>query len=90
MKGVMRFVKKGKLSTWYIGPGMISKRIDNIAYELDLPPELAVVHPVFHISMLKKCMGDPSLIIPRKILVFRTTYLMRRLPLRFWIVKFTS
>ncbi|WMV59308.1 hypothetical protein MTR67_052693 [Solanum verrucosum] len=26
--------------------------------------DLAVVHSGFHISMLKKCMGDPSLIIP--------------------------
>ncbi|WMV45230.1 hypothetical protein MTR67_038615 [Solanum verrucosum] len=26
--------------------------------ELDLPNELASVHPVFHVSMLKKCIGD--------------------------------
>ncbi|KAK4717775.1 hypothetical protein R3W88_016113 [Solanum pinnatisectum] len=38
--------------------------IDNVAYELELPQELAIVHRVFHISMLKKCMGDPSLVIP--------------------------
>ncbi|WMV41437.1 hypothetical protein MTR67_034822 [Solanum verrucosum] len=63
MKGVMRFGKKGKLSPQYIGPYRISKRIGNVAYELELLQELAV-HPVFHISMLKKCMGDPSLIIP--------------------------
>ncbi|WMV41446.1 hypothetical protein MTR67_034831 [Solanum verrucosum] len=63
MKGVMRFVKKGKLSPWYIGPYKISKRIGNVAYELELSSELAAVHPVFHISMLKKCMGNPSLII---------------------------
>ncbi|WMV24942.1 hypothetical protein MTR67_018327 [Solanum verrucosum] len=30
----------------------------------ELPQELAAVHPVFHISMLKKCIGDPSLILP--------------------------
>ncbi|WMV32436.1 hypothetical protein MTR67_025821 [Solanum verrucosum] len=42
----------------------ISKRIGNVTYELELPQELTAVHPVFHISMLKKCMGDPSLIIP--------------------------
>ena len=59
MKGVMRFGKKGKLSPWYIGHYRISKRIGNVAYELDLPQELAVVYPVFHISMLKKCMADP-------------------------------
>ncbi|WMV09456.1 hypothetical protein MTR67_002841 [Solanum verrucosum] len=64
MKGVMRFGKKGKLSPRYIGPYRIAKRIDNVAYELELPQKIAVVHPVFHISMLKKCMGDPSLIIP--------------------------
>ncbi|WMV58527.1 hypothetical protein MTR67_051912 [Solanum verrucosum] len=64
MKGVMRFGKKGKLSPWYIGPYRISKRIGNVAYALELPSELAAVHPVFHMSMLKKCMGEPSLIIP--------------------------
>ena len=35
-----------------------------MAYKLELPQELAAVHPVFHISMLKKCLGDPSLIVP--------------------------
>ncbi|WMV46330.1 hypothetical protein MTR67_039715 [Solanum verrucosum] len=62
MKGVMRFVKKGEFSTRYIGPYKISKRIGNVAYELKLPSELAAVHLVFHISMLKKCMGDPHLL----------------------------
>ncbi|WMV25526.1 hypothetical protein MTR67_018911, partial [Solanum verrucosum] len=66
MKGVMRFGKKGKLSSRYIGLYRISKMVGNVAYELELPKELAAVHPVFHISMLKKCMGDPSLIIPTK------------------------
>ncbi|WMV50448.1 hypothetical protein MTR67_043833 [Solanum verrucosum] len=64
MKGVMRFGKKGKLSPRHIGPYRISKRIGNVAYELELPQKLAVVHPIFHISMLKKCMRDLSLIIP--------------------------
>ncbi|WMV54812.1 hypothetical protein MTR67_048197 [Solanum verrucosum] len=64
MKDVMRFGKKGKLSPRYIIPYRISKRIGNLAYELELPQELVAVHTVFHISLLKKCMGDPSLIIP--------------------------
>ncbi|WMV32870.1 hypothetical protein MTR67_026255 [Solanum verrucosum] len=66
MKGVMRFDKNGKLSPQYICPNRISKKISNVSYELELPQVLGVVHPVFHISMLKKCMGDPSLIIPTK------------------------
>ena len=35
-----------------------------MAYELALPVELASVHPVFHVSMLKKCLGDPASILP--------------------------
>ncbi|KAH0738137.1 hypothetical protein KY290_036842 [Solanum tuberosum] len=46
MKGVMRFGKKGKLSPQYIGPYRISKRICNATYELELPQELAAVHPI--------------------------------------------
>ena len=61
---MMRFDKKGKLSPQYIGPYRISKRIGNVAYELELPQELTGVHLVFHISMLKKCMIYASLIIP--------------------------
>ncbi|WMV55212.1 hypothetical protein MTR67_048597 [Solanum verrucosum] len=64
MKGVMRLGKKGKLSPRYIGPYRISKRVGSVAYELELPQEFTAVHPIFHVSMLKKCMGDPSLIIP--------------------------
>ncbi|WMV37797.1 hypothetical protein MTR67_031182 [Solanum verrucosum] len=64
MKGAMRFGKKGKLNPFYIGAYRISKRVGNIAYELELPSQLLVVHPVFHISMLKKCLGNLSLIVP--------------------------
>nr|XP_016455770.1 PREDICTED: uncharacterized protein LOC107779799 [Nicotiana tabacum] len=39
-------------------------RIGRMAYELDLPLELEAVHPVFHVSMLRKCIGDPSRITP--------------------------
>jgi len=64
MKGVMRFDRKGKLSPRYVGPYEILKRVGKVAYELKLPIELAPVHPVFHISMLKKCIGDPVSILP--------------------------
>ncbi|XP_070016609.1 uncharacterized protein [Nicotiana sylvestris] len=44
------------------------RRIGHVAYELELPQELAAVHLVFHVSMLKKFMGDPSLVVPTEVI----------------------
>ncbi|XP_070045036.1 uncharacterized protein [Nicotiana tomentosiformis] len=60
MNGVMRFGKKGKLSPRNISPFEVLERIGEVAYKLALPPSLSSVHPVFHISMLRKYYGDPS------------------------------
>lgn len=64
MKGVVRFGKKGMLSPRYVGPYEILQRVGKVAYELKIPSELASVHPIFHVSMLKKCIGDPDSILP--------------------------
>ena len=48
----------------YIGPYEILQRVGEVDYELALPADLASVHQVFHVSMLKKCLGDPSSILP--------------------------
>ncbi|XP_022157418.1 uncharacterized protein LOC111024119 [Momordica charantia] len=60
MKGILRFGKKGKLSARFIGPFEILERIDRVAYRLALPPSLAAVHNVFHVSMLRRYIHDPS------------------------------
>ena len=60
MKGVMRFGRKGKLSPRFIGPFEILKRVGKAAYQLALPPSLSGVHNVFHVSMLKKYVSNPS------------------------------
>src|SRR5262249_54492921 len=60
MKGVVRFGKRGKLNPRYIGPFEILERVGNVSYQLALPPHLSYVHPVFHISMLRKYIPDPS------------------------------
>lgn len=56
----MQFGKKGNLSPRYIGPFKILERIGKVAYRLALPPELSSVHNVFHVSMLRKYISDPS------------------------------
>jgi hypothetical protein len=63
-KGVIRFGKRGKLNARYIGPFEILQRIGPVAYRLKLPQELSLVHDVFHVSNLKKCLADESLVIP--------------------------
>nr|GEX67497.1 putative reverse transcriptase domain-containing protein [Tanacetum cinerariifolium] len=65
-KGVIRFKKRGKLNPWYIGPFEILDRIGPVAYKLELPKELSDVHSTFHVSKLKKCLSDKSLVVPMK------------------------
>ncbi|GJT05621.1 hypothetical protein Tco_0840083 [Tanacetum coccineum] len=45
---------------------IILKRVGPVAYKLELPEELSNVHNTFHISNLKKCLSDESLVIPIK------------------------
>ncbi|XP_048438577.1 uncharacterized protein LOC125476444 [Pyrus x bretschneideri] len=63
-RGVVRFGKKGKLSPRYIGPYIVTERVGEVAYRLELPPELAKVHNVFHVSMLRHYVADPLHVIP--------------------------
>ena len=42
------------------------KTVGKVSYELELPVELALVHPIFHISLLKKCVSDPASVFPLK------------------------
>ena len=50
----------------YVGPFEILDRIGSVAYKLALPPDLSAVHNVFHISMLKKYVPDPSHVVSFK------------------------
>ncbi|GJY70761.1 hypothetical protein Tco_0474464 [Tanacetum coccineum] len=65
-KGVIRFGKRGKLNPRYIGPFKILERIGPVAYKLELPEELSNIHSTFHVSNLKKCLSNESLVIPMK------------------------
>ncbi|XP_073138213.1 uncharacterized protein [Henckelia pumila] len=60
LKGVMRFGKKGKLAPRFVGPFEILDRVGTLAYRVALPPNLAGVHNVFHVSMLRKYISNPS------------------------------
>ena len=63
MEGGGTLEKRGKLNPRYIGPFEIVERIGPVAYRLDLPEELSRVYNVFHISMLRKYIPDPSQVL---------------------------
>jgi hypothetical protein len=56
MRGLRRFKIRGKLAPRYIGPLKILEQRGEVAYQLELPPQLSDVHDVFHVSQLRKCL----------------------------------
>jgi hypothetical protein len=72
MKGVKRFGVKGKLSPCYIGPFPILEKCVNVAYKLELPPSLAGVHDIFHVSQLKKCLKAPVDVVLQEVAPLET------------------
>ncbi|XP_073152928.1 uncharacterized protein [Henckelia pumila] len=72
----MRFDKKGKLAPRFIGPFEILDRVGALAYRIALPPSLDGVHNVFHVSMLRKYISNPSHVLICEPLQFspHTTY----------------
>jgi hypothetical protein len=60
MRGLHRFKIRGKLAPRYIGPFKILEQRGEVAYQLELPPQLADVHDVFHVLQLRKCLRVPE------------------------------
>jgi hypothetical protein len=64
MRGTHRFKVKGKLARRYVRPFKIIDIKGEVAYQLELPPQLSCVHNVFHVSQLKKCLRVPEEQLP--------------------------
>jgi hypothetical protein len=50
MRGTLHFKVKRKLALRYVGPFKIVDRKGEVAYQLELPPQLSDVHAIFHKS----------------------------------------
>ena len=59
-RGVQRFGVRGKLAPRYIGPYLIVEQCGPVVYRVQLPPSLAAIHDIFHVSQLKKCLRVPT------------------------------
>ncbi|GJS05252.1 hypothetical protein Tco_0321760 [Tanacetum coccineum] len=63
-KGMMHFGKRGMLNPRYIRPFKILAKVGTVAYRLKLSQQLSKVHNTFHVSDLKKCLSNETLVIP--------------------------
>jgi len=69
--GIGRAIKSRKLTPKFIGPYQINRRIGLVAYEIALPPHLANLHNVFHVSQLRKYIADPNHVLETDDVQFR-------------------
>jgi hypothetical protein len=81
-KGIVHFGIKGKLSPRYIGPYLITARVGSLAYHHQLPESMARVHPVFHVSMLRKYIRDPELKIEADLIIIQQDLTIDAQPVR--------
>jgi hypothetical protein len=56
MRGLRCFKVRGKLTPRFIGPFKILEKRGEVAYQLEMPPQLSDVHDMFHVSQLKRCL----------------------------------
>lgn len=63
MCGFTKFGTGGKLQYHFISPFKVIKRVGRVEYHLALPPKLARVHNIFHISPLWWYVHNDSYII---------------------------
>jgi hypothetical protein len=56
MRGTRRLKVKRKLAPRYVGPLQVLDLKGEVAYQLELPPQLSDVHDMFHVCQLKKCL----------------------------------
>lgn len=57
-KYVIRFDKKVKLTSRFIGPFEVLKCISKIAYQLTLPVSMDHIHNMFHVLLLRKYINN--------------------------------
>ena len=85
MEEVLRFWKKRKLSPRFIGPYEVLERIRQVAYRLAHPPELAKLHDVFHVSMLRKYRSMGCIHYMCKKYKYKQIFHMMRSQRLFWL-----
>jgi hypothetical protein len=82
MRGLQRFHVRGKLALRFIGSFKILERKREVAYLLELPPQFSVLHDVFHVLELKKCLQVPREQVPLEVLVIGEDLAYQEYPIK--------
>ena len=62
-KSSINFGKVDKLSPRFVGPFKVVQKKGHVSYRLVFPDSLRHMHDVFHVSILKHYISDPSHVI---------------------------
>jgi hypothetical protein len=62
-KSLIKFGRGDKISPRFMGPFEIMERKGPVAYQLALPDSLRHMHDVFHVSVLRHYIHDPTHVI---------------------------
>ena len=81
-KCVLRFGKRGKLNPRFIGPYEIVSKVGPVAYRLKLPQELSRIHDIFHVSMLRKYILDPSHVLREQPVQLKENLTYKEIPVQ--------
>ncbi|XP_050876978.1 uncharacterized protein LOC127080721 [Lathyrus oleraceus] len=60
----------------------ISKKVGDVAYRITLPPSVANLHDVFHVSQLRRYIADPSYVLQLDDVEVRDNLYVEILPMR--------
>jgi hypothetical protein len=82
MRGLRHFKVRGKLAPRFIGPFKILEKRGEVAYQLELPPQLSDMYDVFHVSQLKKCLRVPEKQLPMEDLNAKEDFSYQEYPVK--------
>jgi hypothetical protein len=83
IRGTRRFQVRGKLAPRYVGPYQILKKVGVVAYRLELPEGMADIHPVFHVSQLRRCLRVPERErVPEEDIALQTNLRYQEVPIK--------
>ncbi|XP_058727150.1 uncharacterized protein LOC131598583 [Vicia villosa] len=82
ISGVGLALKSRKLMTCFISLYQILHRIVEVAYQIALPPQLANLHNVFHVSQLRRYISNTSYVIQMDDVQVKDNLIVEALPMR--------